>query len=61
MYEKNKNVKMSIQKAIRMKKIESNFDFVFVGLAFLNTTSDTTCRLRLRLLFLTFFNNLMCC
>ena len=27
---KNKNVQMSIQKTMRIKKIESNFDFAFV-------------------------------
>ena len=33
---------MSIQKIMRIKKIESNFDFAFVGQRFNNTTSDTT-------------------
>ena len=36
---KNKNVQMSIQKTMRIKKIESNFDFAFVGQRFKHTTS----------------------
>ena len=36
---KNKNVRMSIQKTMRIKKIESNFDFAFVGQRFKHTTS----------------------
>lgn len=59
MYAKNKNVQMSIQKIMRIKKIESNFDFAFVGQRFQNSSSDTTCRLLNHPL--TFFNNLMCC
>ena len=31
---KNKIVQMSIQKTVRIKKIESNFDFAFVGQRF---------------------------
>ena len=31
---KNKNDQMSIQKTMRIKKIESNFDFAFVGQRF---------------------------
>ena len=31
MYAKNKNVQMSIQKTVRIKKIESDLDFVFLG------------------------------
>ena len=34
MYAKNKNVQMSIQKTMRIKKIESNFNFDFVDQRF---------------------------
>jgi hypothetical protein len=36
---KNKNVPMSIQKTLRIKKIESDFILVFVGQRFKHTTS----------------------
>ena len=53
---------MSIQKTMRMKKIESCFIFVFVGQRLFQTQQAIqTCRRLNNPNLLTFFNNLMCC